>query len=260
LTGVTEVAADLDAEQRALDDVVAGLSDTQWAQATPSPNWTVADQIAHLAFFDASAALAIDDPSAFAAHVNELLSNDDPEAVTLDRGRHPAAVLATWRLNRRRLAEAAKRLGDDVRVPWYGPSMGAKSFLTARLMECWAHGQDVCDTFGTERSATDRLRHIAHLGMITRDWTYANRGLDAPVTPVRVVLAAPSGGLWSYGPEDAQEVVSGPALDFCLVVTQRRHLDDTTLRVDGDAARDWLEKAQVFAGGPTDGPAPRGGR
>jgi hypothetical protein len=53
-------------------------------------------------------------------------------------------------------------------------------------------------------------------------------------------------------------VVRGPAEDFCLVVTQRRHVDDTALRVAGDVARDWLEKAQAFAGPPTDGPAPRG--
>jgi len=45
--------------------------------------------------------------------------------------------------------------------------------------------------------------------------------------------------------------VEGSALDFCLVVTQRRHLDDTKLDVTGDHAREWLQIAQAFAGEPT---------
>jgi len=135
--------------------------------------------------------------------------------------------------------------------------MGAKSFLTARLMECWAHGQDVADAVAIERTPTDRVRHIAQLGFITRGWSYVNRGMEVPTGDVRVELTGPSGAVWRFGPGGATDVVTGPALDFCLVVTQRRHVDDTALHVTGEVARDWLEKAQAFAGGPTDGPAPR---
>lgn len=133
--------------------------------------------------------------------------------------------------------------------------MGAKSFLTARLMECWAHGQDIVDAVGAARPATDRLRHIAQLGYITRGWTYTNRKLDMPEGEIRVSLDAPSGDRWTWGPEDAAATVAGGAEAFCLVVTQRRHLDDIELDVQGDAAVDWLTKAQAFAGPPTDGPA-----
>ena len=101
--------------------------------------------------------------------------------------------------------------------------MGSKSFLTARLMETWAHGQDIVDTVAATRPATDRLRHIANLGFITRGWTYANRGIDVRSTPVRVELTAPSGELWAFRPDDADESVVCPAEDFCLVTTQRRH-------------------------------------
>ena len=59
----------------------------------------------------------------------------------------------------------------------------------------------------------------------------------------------------AFGADDADESVVGPAEDFCLVVTQRRHVDDTDLEVTGDAARDWMLKAQAFAGAATDGPA-----
>ncbi len=132
--------------------------------------------------------------------------------------------------------------------------MGGKSFLTARLMEAWAHGQDVVDAVGGNRPATDRLRHIAQLGVITRGWSYANRRMEAPEADVDVVLAAPSGATWTWGPGDAADAVRGSAEDFCLVVTQRRHADDTGLQLVGDAARDWMVRAQAFAGPPTDGP------
>jgi uncharacterized protein (TIGR03084 family) len=74
---------------------------------------------------------------------------------------------------------------------------------------------------------------------------------------VRVELAAPSGAVWAWGDADSSERITGPAEDFCLVVTQRRHVDDTALVVEGTVAREWMEIAQAFAGGATNGPAPR---
>ena len=121
-------------------------------------------------------------------------------------------------------------------------------------MEVWAHGQDIVDTLGLDRPASDRLRHVAQLGVITRGWSYVNRRMDVPEGEVRVELAAP-GGEWTWGPDDAQNTVRGDAEDFCLVVTQRRHADDTALEIEGEVARDWLLLAQAFAGPPTDGPA-----
>lgn len=258
MTDVAELATDLRAEQDALDEVVADIPADGWATPTASPGWTVADQVGHLTYFDGTATTAITDPEAFTASVAAMMAGegDGPDA-TLHRDLGPADLLGAWRRNRARLADAAATLQPGTRVPWYGPSMGATSFLTARLMECWAHGQDVVDALGAERRATDRLRHIAHLGFITRGWTYVNRGLDAPAGDVRLELAAPSGGTWRFGPDDAGDVVTGPAVDLCLVVTQRRHVDDTDLEVVGDAARDWLEKAQAFAGPATDPPPAR---
>jgi uncharacterized protein (TIGR03084 family) len=259
MTDVREVAADLRAEQDALDEIVAGLSPEQWRRPTPSPGWTVADQIGHLTYFDGTAATAVTDPEAFRASVAALLTAEGGvDGLTLHRHLAPVELLEAWRANRASLHQAAAGLEEGVRVPWYGPSMSAKSFLTARLMECWAHGQDVVDAVGGERPASDRLRHVAQIGFITRGWTYANRGVEAPSATIRVELAAPSGGTWRFGPDDADEVVVGPAEDFCLVVTQRRHVDDTSLLAQGAASRDWLEKAQAFAGPATDGPQAQG--
>ena len=77
--------------------------------------------------------------------------------------------------------------------------------------------------------------------------------------PVRVELVAPSGACWTWGPDDAADRITGTALDFCLVVTQRRLLSDTALRCTGEAAAGWMQRAQAFAGGPTDTDTGRAG-
>lgn len=51
-----------------------------------------------------------------------------------------------------------------------------------------------------------------------------------------------------YGPEDAAQRVTGPALDFCLLVTQRAHRADLAVRAEGADADRWLDIAQAFAG------------
>lgn len=258
---VSQVLADLLDEQAALDEIVAGLRHDQWATRTASPRWDVTDQIAHLTFFDRAAALAIGDPDAFATAKERLWgaagrgdTGMDEFTLAAVRALPVGERLGEWRAGRKALADAAAGLADGARVPWYGPDMGATSFLTARLMECWAHGQDVVDAVGARRPPSDRLRHIAQLGVLTRGWSYLNRGMQPPDAEIRVALSGPSGDVWGWGPEDATEVVRGGAEDFCLVVTQRRHLDDTSLQVEGPAAREWLTLAQAFAGPPTDGP------
>lgn len=261
---VRGILDDLSAEHTALDSVVAPLDDSAWSLPTPSVGWTVADQIAHLTYFDRTATIAISDPEDFSSSLDELLAAlaEDPAAMddlTLGWSRDLSAeqLLARWRAGRRTLIEAAATLEEADRVPWYGPSMGAKSFLTARLMETWAHGQDVADAVGTQRAATDRLRHIARLGVLTRGWSYMNRGLEPAESEVRVELVAPSGAVFEAGPAGAHDCISGPMEHFCLVVTQRRHVADTDLMVRGEAAAEWMSLAQAFAGGPTQGPAPR---
>jgi len=262
MTDLASITADLRAEQESLDAVVAELPPERWDTPTASPGWSVRDQIGHLTYFDGTATLAITDEARFQASIESLMSaGDRMDAMTLFRELTPRELLSTWRTNRAALLDAAEGLVDGQRVPWYGPSMSAKSFLTARLMECWAHGTDVVDAVGGDRPPSDRLRHVAQIGFITRGWTYANRGEDVPPGDVRVELESPGGGArWTFGPEGAEATVRGSAEQFCQVVTQRRHLDDTDLVVEGDIALDWLRKAQAYAGPPTEGPAPRRAR
>ena len=109
------------------------------------------------------------------------------------------------------------------------------------------------------RARTDRpAPHIAQLGYITRGWTYINRGLDVAAGVVLVSLNSRSGVSWVWGPDQAEATVTGSALDFCLVTAQRRNVTDTDLAVEGEIAVDWLAMAQLFAGPPSDPPAPQG--
>ncbi len=108
-----------------------------------------------------------------------------------------------------------------------------------------------------DRVPTDRLRHVAHVGVRARPFSYLIRGKDVPDGRIDVTLTAPSGGVWSWevGTSNGGEIstVAGPALDFCLVVTQRGNLADTDLSISGDQAGEWMSIAQAFAGPPGPG-------
>lgn len=251
-----QICTDLTDEYEALDAIVSRLDEGGWGTKTSFFEWTVKKEIAHIAFFDGTAKLSATAPEAFREHVKALF-NGQPEAMAqmtvLENMNYPD-LIQWWRGERTVLVNALARMGPKDRLPWYGPSMSAVSFATARLMETWAHGQDVVDAIGVSRLATDRLRHIAHLGNITFGWSFSNRQMEVPQTPVRVELIAPSGELWTWGQEDAGDSIRGSALGFCLVVVQRRHYADTDLVVTGETAQKWMTVAQCFAGPPAMGP------
>ncbi|MER5909668.1 TIGR03084 family metal-binding protein [Streptomyces sp. NPDC001982] len=252
----TPVIDDLRVEGDELELLVADVSPERWALPTPAARWTVAHQIAHLAWTDRSALLAVTDADAFRELVEKALTAPDSfvdDAAEEDAQLPPAELLASWREGRHALDRALRTAPSSARFPWYGPPMSAASMATARLMETWAHGLDVAEALGVTRQPTDRLRHIAFLGVRTRDFAFGVHGLPAPAEPFRVELAGPTGELWTYGPEDAAQRVTGPALDFCLLVTQRSHRADLALRAEGADADRWLDIAQAFAGPPGSG-------
>ncbi|MFD8785336.1 TIGR03084 family metal-binding protein [Kitasatospora sp. NPDC059599] len=254
---------DLRAESAVLDGLVTGLPAEGWSRSTPAEGWTVAHQIAHLAWTDDWTALAARDAEGFGAALRDrvgalLEAGADPveEGAREGAAAEPAALLSRWRAGREDVLAALAAAPSDVRLPWFGPPMKPASMATARLMETWAHGQDVADSLGVTREPTARLRHIAHLGLRTLGFAFGAHGLPAPEHPVRLELTAPDGGTWVFGPAGAQDVVTGPALDFCLLVTQRRHRDDLDLTATGPVATAWLPIAQAFAGAPGKGRQP----
>lgn len=247
------ICDDLEAEHAALDGVVADLTEQQWSQQTPAEGWDVKDTIVHLIQADVAARLATTDEDAFAEAKSAMASGGAAglEVFGSPRGKTGAEILEWWRDERSQMLSAFRARGPKDRIPWFGPDMSTLSFATARLMETWSHGRDVADTVGATWPATDRLRHVCHIGVTTRGWSYMVRSMEQPAGDVRVELIAPSGALWTWGPEDAADRITGPAEDFALVVTQRRHPATTSLAASGDLAAEWLSIAQAFAGGPT---------
>ncbi|MEH3155179.1 MAG: TIGR03084 family metal-binding protein [Gordonia paraffinivorans] len=258
MTVLRELVDDMTAEGAALDDLVAGLDDTQWQTPTPAEGWTIADQIGHLAWTDHVATVSATDPDRFGVVFAEGAA--DPANFIDDAAREMAArpdLLDQWRRTRADLAQALLAVPDGTKLAWFGPSMSPASMATARIMEMWAHGQDVADALGVTVAPTERLKAVAHIGARTRDFAYILRGKTPPATPFRIELTGPSGEEWTWGPDDATDRVSGSALDFCLLVTQRRAPEDLGLTVVGDDAAEWVRIAQCFAGAPGPGRAPR---
>ena len=253
------VLADLRAEGDELDGLVSGLPDAGWARPTPAPGWTIAHQIAHLAWTDQLALLAARDPDAFNEAVRQVAG--DPveyvdRAAAEGAAEPPQQLLARWRKGRAALVGALAAVPAGTRMPWFFKPMSPMSAATARLMETWAHGLDVADTLGVRRPPAARLRHVAHIGVRARDFAFQVNGRQPPAEPFRVELTGPSGEAWAWGPQEAAQRVTGPALDFCLLVTQRRHRDDVAVTATGPDADAWLDIAQAFAGLPGAGRKP----
>lgn len=242
--------ADLAAEGDYLDGVVTE-HDVDFERPTASPGWSVGHQIGHLIWTDKVSTLACRDRAGFARQAEAL--GADPER-TIDAGAMREAsepmpdVLAAWRSSRSELIEALRSTPAGHKIPWFGPSMSPATMASVRIMETWAHGLDITDVLGLSPSATARLWHIADLGVHTRDFAFSLHGLRSPSAPFRIELAAPSGETWTWGPAAAADRITGSALDFCLLVAQRRHRVDLELAATPGPAASWLPIAQVFAG------------
>jgi uncharacterized protein (TIGR03084 family) len=256
------VLEDLSAESSALDALVAELDPAQWERPTPAAGWTIAHQIAHLAWTDRQALLAVQDPDAFTRELDAAAAHFDTyvdEGARKGAALPPDTLLHQWRAGRTRLRETLDAQPPRVRFRWYGPPMSTASMATGRLMETWAHGEDVADTLGVRRAPTSRLWHVARIGVRARDFAFAVHARPAPQEEFRVELTAPDGSLWTFGPAEAAQRVTGPALDFCLLAVRRRHRDDLALRAEGPDADAWLSVVQAFAGPPGASRPPSGG-
>lgn len=257
------LADDLARETASLLHLLDGLAPADWARPTPAPGWTVADTVVHLAYFDDMAVLGATDRPAFerlrdgTPTVDEHGDRISERVAKQHRHLAPAEVDAWFRRSRAELDTVFRGLDPSLRVPWYGPDMSVAALLTARIMETWAHGQDVADALGAAWPVTAALRQVAHLCVRAVPNSFLAHGRPVPDAPIRVELVGPGGEVWSWGPDDAVDRVRGPAVDLCLVATRRRHPADTALVADGPVATEWLPIAQAYAGPPGEGRAPR---
>lgn len=253
---------DFRAEAAALAELLADVPEDRLFQPTQFKGWTVDDVLGHLHMFDFAADRALTDPQGFEVFLNGLMAEfakgtsiRDAQYPWLD-GLKGHALLDAWVAGTQRLADAYAEADPKARVRWVGPEMSARSSITARQMETWAHGHEVFDLLGQTREEADRISNIVYLGVNTFGWTFANRKLPVPDQMPELHLTSPSGGHWSFG--DAQEGnrIEGSALGFAQVVTQTRNVADTDLDVTGEVAGQWMAMAQCFAGPPEDPPAP----
>jgi enediyne biosynthesis protein E11 len=253
------VYADLIAEGEALDRLVAGLNSASWSMQTPAPGWTIAHQVAHLASVAQLARAAAANPDLFKKRTAGAAGDFDAAVQALLEpylGHSPAELLAKWRADRNSAAEALTALPPGELVPWLVRPLPAGVLAAAGMMELFAHGQDIADAVGAQRHYTDRIEHLASFAARNRDFGYLVRGLTPPAEPFRFELTAPSGAVWAFGPADAGQRITGPALDFCLLVTRRRHRDDLALTASGAFADHWLDIAQAYRGSPGEGRRP----
>ena len=250
-------AADFLAETEALAGLLAPLSDDAFTEATQFKGWTVGDVIRHLHFWNRAAGLQLTDEAELLRLLGAIAAKGGMRAVEREVvPQSGQALRAAWVATAGEIADLYATADPKARLKWAGPDMSARSSITARLMETWAHGQEVYDHLGVERVDGDRIRNIAHLGVSTFGWTYQVRRMELPPVVPHVLLTAPSGAVWTWGEEGAVNSVAGSATEFCQVVTQVRNVADTKLVVRGPIATQWMGMAQCFAGAAEPPPAP----
>lgn len=255
------VIADLIADGEAVDGLIAGIDEQQWQLPTPAEGWSIAHQVGHLAFIFRIAGMAAAEPAAFVemtanlgqpgafeAAVNGALQEyvNDPPPVLLNR----------WRAERDAGIKALAAVPAGQVVPWLVRPLPMPVLSAAGMMEMFGHGQDIADALGVQRGRTDRIKHIVGFAVHTWEFGYQSRGLTPPDVQFRFELVAPSGATWVFGPADSPERITGNAVDFCLLVTRRRHRDDLQLTATGDAADHWLDIAQAYRGPAGEGRRP----
>jgi uncharacterized protein (TIGR03084 family) len=251
---------DLAAESEELISTLERLDETTWTTPTKCVPWTVKDQVSHLAWNDEATVFALTHPERFLQSkptTMEGIQQMVDQVIVDHHNRSGRELLAWFQTARSNLLDAFTGRDPRARMPWYGPEMSLVSKLTARFMETWAHGYDVFEALEIEVQPTDRSRHVVFLGLQALRNTFVTRVLDVPDDPIRIEAAAPSQALMHFGPPDASNVVRGTLQELALVVTQRLHVDDTTITTVGPVARQWLSIAQAFAGPPGSGRARR---
>ena len=257
-----QVSRDLVAEADELHAFLTTLGAEDWSRPTAFQQWTPWDVVAHLHFYDCVSLVSLEGREVFEERRDALVKALLGGTNNAELGREafgelgPEELLDDWIRTCHGMARELGESDPKRRLPWFGPDMGVRMFTTARLMETWAHGQEIYDLMGVTREPSDRLQHIATIGVKTFGWTFVNRKLDPPGPPPYLRLVAPSGAIWEWNEPSESESIRGDALDFCHVVTQGRNVADTRLEVVGEVATQWMSIAQCFAGGPVDPPKP----
>jgi uncharacterized protein (TIGR03084 family) len=256
-----KVFEDLAAEGDDVDRLVAELDEDGWRTPTAAAGWSVADQVAHLTFIFELAGTAASDPARFQKMIQgaqDDFSGAVNAALAPYRALPTAELLRRWREQRTATVAALAACPTGTIVPWLVRPLPVEILASAGIMELYGHGQDIADALGVRRECTAGLERLVGFAVLTRDFGYQTHGLTPADHEFRFELTGPAGELWTHGPEDSPDRVTGSALGFCLLVTRRRHRDDTDVIATGVEADRWLDIAQAYRG-PA-GPGRRAGQ
>lgn len=252
------IIADLRAEQAALDALVSKLSPEQWLTPTPAVGWDIRDTINHLLIFDNYAFECVEGRGEpiWAELRRNAVSPGQPDLntrlVAERRSIAPEQVLTQWRENREKLNEALLKCEPSQRILWGDGPMAARSFATARLMECWAHGLDCFAAANVQPPDTERIYHICFIGYraLPYSFRFHDRPMPASLEDLRLELTAPNGETWKIGPDSATQIITGKASEWARVAVQRMSWKNAvSLQAYGPMAEQALQLAQAYLGG-----------
>ncbi len=251
-----QLAKDFFEESEALYHLLTSIEEDHYDLRTLFNDWTIDHVLGHIHLGNLASELSLTDGDGFqefSASLLAWLGAAKPLRAFEDNrlnGLKGKALLGKWREDYQGLAKQFESVDPKQRLPWIGVDMSARSNLTARLMETWAHGQEIFDVLGVVRENQDRIKNIAVLGIKTLGWTLMSRGMEVPKDKPYVKLESPEGELWEWNDPSDDNMIYGSAEQFCQVVTQVRNVGDTSLKVVGETAEKWMANAQCFAGPP----------
>lgn len=254
-------AEDLLTEAKSIEALLRGMPDKAFTEPTGFKDWTTEMILRHLAMGNQGAVLSLTAPEKFEAMFKEMRAGREKGRLIEVENKyvgdvHGQGLVDAWMKTIDDMMDHFADADLSQRVPWGPRLMSARSSISARIMENWAHAQAIYDLMGVERENGDQIHHIAVLGANTYGWTFKNRGMEPPGPRPVLELTAPSGAAWTFPSEGSNEAIRGDAVEFCQVVTQTRNVADTNLEITGRNGRAWMDIAQCFAGPPNDPPPP----
>ena len=241
----------LEAQGDRLDGILASLDEQQWSSPSLCPGWSVSDVVLHLAQTEEGVVATVKEEYNPVTEIQiEGAANIDEAMegwVRAERGAPPAELHARWNEARKRALETLRNADPETPLRWAAAPLRPKTLATTRLSEHWIHTMDIAEPLSIDNPDTEDIHSIAWLAHRSIPYAFARDGRGDPPT-VRLELKGPSGEEWSFGPDDADCVISGSAGEFCRVAARRVPASEAkSLKAKGKRAKEVLELVRTYA-------------